>query len=288
MSELSGPDTPWILVTNDDGIESPALVPLLTELASVAPVRALVPARERSWSSKTMSRFESLAVTEVQVGGGLTVMTASGSPADCANLGIFSLWPTPPSLVVSGINMGANAGLSFLLSSGTVGAAMEGVLSGIPAVASSVKLRNADYRRWTARANLDDLNGLWRNAAIVSCEIAAEVLSGGLPDGASMLSVNMPSDTRPETPRRFAGVTPTTYGAFYARTDGGCYEHELTGLQVLEDEDGDMAAIERGEVAITPLQFTFEVAVRGEDRRRFERHSAAPTTPQADDTSARA
>ena len=287
MSELSGTDSPWVLVTNDDGMESPALMPLLTELASVAPVRALVPAEERSWSSKTMSRFESLAVTEVQVGGDLTVMTLNGSPADCANLGIFSLWPTRPSLVVSGINMGANAGLSFLLSSGTVGAAMEGVLSGIPAVASSVKLRDADYRRWTERAELDDLNGLWQSAAIVSSEIAAEVLSGGLPDGASMLSVNMPPDTTPETPRRFAGVTPTTYGAFYARTEGGCYQHELAGLQVLEDDDGDMAAIERGEVAITPLQFTFEVAVRAEDRRRFERSASRNTSPP-DETSARA
>ena len=117
---------PWLLVTNDDGPDSPALLPLLRELSQLGDVRVLIPDTERSWSSKTMTRGGRLRVVETEMDG-FTVTTLNGSPADCANLGIHNIWPTPPALVVSGVNMGANAGLSFLLSSGTVAAAVEGM-----------------------------------------------------------------------------------------------------------------------------------------------------------------
>ena len=84
-----------ILVTNDDGPDSPALLPLLRELSELADVRTLVPDTERSWSSKTMSRSGRLRITETQMGG-FPVATLNGSPADCANLGVHNLCATPP------------------------------------------------------------------------------------------------------------------------------------------------------------------------------------------------
>ncbi|MGI9603190.1 MAG: 5'/3'-nucleotidase SurE, partial [Acidimicrobiales bacterium] len=127
-------DRPWILLTNDDGVESPALGPIATQLTQLAPVRIVVPDRERSWIGKAMSRFEPVTTTEHRIDDHLAV-AVSGYPADCAQLGVRSLFPTPPALVVSGINIGANHGTSYVSASGTIGAALEGAMVGIPAIA---------------------------------------------------------------------------------------------------------------------------------------------------------
>ena len=264
-------EVPWVLVTNDDGIDSPALVPLVRELGSLTYVRALVPAGECSWSAKTLSRFASLDLTPVQRDG-IAIWTADGSPADCANLGVHNLTRTRPDLVVSGINVGMNAGSSFLLSSGTVGAAIEGMLSGIPAVAFSVQMREEDYSLWRANRDLSHLEELWGAAAVVAREVVEELLAGGMPTGASLVSVNMPVAVTPDTPRELTGVTPTTYGSFFARNDTGRLEHRYSGVEVVATrEDGDIEALERGVVAITPLQLDLDVLPTAEDRRRFGR-----------------
>ena len=159
----------WVLVTNDDGCDSPGLVPLMRELLARSEVSALVPEREYSWSSKTMSRFGELEYTPRERES-IPFFTANGSPADCANLGIHKLKPSRPSLLVSGINIGANAGLAYLLSSGTIGAAVEGMLSGIPAVALSLQLHREDYRDWRTNRNPDRLGNTFCRAAAVAAE----------------------------------------------------------------------------------------------------------------------
>jgi len=185
---------------------------------------------------------------------------------------VYNLSDTRPALVVSGVNIGMNAGSSFLLSSGTVGAAIEGMLSGIPAAAFSVQLREEDYGIWRTRRNLDHLAPLWDNAAIVAREVVEDLLAGGLPSGSTLLSVNMPAAVTPDTPRELTGVTPTTYGSFFARTETGRLEHRYSGVEVVAArEDGDIEALERGVVAITPLRFNLDVPPTAEDRRRFGR-----------------
>jgi 5'-nucleotidase len=267
--EVSGP---WVLLTNDDGVDSPALVPLLRELSAIVAVRAVVPATECSWTAKIMSRFERLEVEEVDREG-FAVWAVSGYPADCANLGMHTLFAEPPVLVVSGVNMGTNAGLAFLLSSGTVGAAIEGMLGGLPAAAFSVQLEGEDYARWRRHRELTPaVAELLDNTAVVTREVVAELLAGGLPHQASLLTVNMPPSTRPETPRRLTGVTATGYGSYFTTDGEGAYRYRFSGLQVREENArGDIAALERGEVAITPLRFAFEVPPTAEDCQRFER-----------------
>ena len=261
----------WILVTNDDGVDSPALVPLLRELSRIGEARAVVPVEECSWTSKIMSRFRKLRVDRVDREG-FDVWTVDGYPADCANLGVHSLFDEPPVLVVSGINMGSNAGLAFFLSSGTIGAAVEGVLGGIPSAAFSVQMEEADYTRWRRfRAVSPNVDGLLDRAAVVAREIVEELLRGGLPGNASMVSVNMPPNTTPRTPRRLTGMTPTGYGSYFARREGR-YVYCFSGLEVRGgDAEGDLAVLERGEVAITPVGFSLDVDPTPEDRRRFER-----------------
>jgi 5'-nucleotidase len=264
---------PWILLTNDDGADSPALMPFMRSLAELAPVRAVVPASERSWASKKMSRFGRLRLERRDASAG-ELWLLDGYPADCTNLGIHSLFPTPPALVVSGINVGANAGLAYFLSSGTVGAAVEGTLGGLPAAAFSLQLAPEDYRRWRQSRSMEGMEGMWEAAAEVGREVVAEIWRGGLPAGAALLNVNMPPGVGVETPRRFAGLASSTYGAFFApEEEAGHYSYSLQGLRLLESDGcSDIEALERGEVAITPVRFAFEAEAPAQDRRRFERN----------------
>lgn len=272
MTEQTSEENPWILVTNDDGVDSPALDPLLNELSALAPVRAVVPASECSWTGKIMSRFSVLAprkMTDTRH----EVWAVDGYPADCANLGLHSLFGTRPALVLSGINMGTNAGLAYLLSSGTVGAAVEGMLGGVPAAAFSVHLEVADYARWRRERTLTAAGRtLLEHAAVVTREIADELLHGGMPGDASVLTVNMPSTTLPGTPRRLAPVTPTGYGAYFAPDASGRFAYAFSGLRTRAPlSDGDLAVLDRGEVALSPLRFKLDAAVPEADRKRFER-----------------
>lgn len=266
-------DGDWLLVTNDDGVDSPALRPLLRSLGALAPVRAVVPVRELSWSAKTLSRFARLrlqAVAETDLPAELH--TLDGSPADCASVGIHNLMGCPPRLVVSGVNIGANAGTAYLLSSGTVGAAVESSLSGVPAVAFSLQLHAADYARWRHRRDLAGLDAGWQRAAEVAAEITAEILAGGLPEGAQLMSVNLPPGADRDTPRVLTGVTETSYGPFFRRAADGRLEHVDPRLtRTGADGQGDLEALDRGRVAITPLSFRLDVSPTPRDRARFER-----------------
>jgi len=195
-----------------------------------------------------------------------------GYPADCANLGIHTLFSSRPALVVSGVNVGANAGLAYFLSSGTIGAAVESALSGVPALAFSAELSAEDYARWRRHRELEALAPLWENAALIARELVAEAWRSGLPDGACLLSVNLPPTATLQTPRRFAPLTSTSYGAFFARCGAAEFSYSLSGLRVNHPEArGDLAALGRGEVALTPIRFALDAEPAEADRRRFER-----------------
>jgi len=263
---------PWILVTNDDGVDSPALPPLLPALASLGRVRAVVPASECSWTAKIMSRF-ALLTPRLQRRSEAEVWGVDGYPADCANLGIHSLFDCPPALVVSGVNLGTNAGLAFALSSGTVGAALEAALAGVPAVAFSVELRPEDYAEWRrCRVLRDEARELLERGAAVAAEIVAEVLRGGLPGDASLMSVNMPSSLRLDSPRRLAPLTATAYGPYFSRRGDGRFGYHFSGLRICAPApQGDLAVLARGEVALTPIRLVLDAAISAADRTRFER-----------------
>lgn len=126
-----------ILVTNDDGIQSEGLPALRGALSPIGDVSIIAP--ERNWSvsghSKTMDR--PLRVREVELADGQVAFATDGTPSDCVSLGVLGFLPRKPHLVVSGINMGANLGEDITYS-GTVAAAMESLISGLPAIAVSL------------------------------------------------------------------------------------------------------------------------------------------------------
>lgn len=125
-----------ILITNDDGVNAPGLLSLKQALEAVARVEVFAPDRNWSAASRTRTFHKPLRVDEVRLLDGSRGYAASGTPSDCVSLALLGLLDRVPDLIVSGINDGLNLGRDVSYS-GTVAAAMEGVRSGVPAVAVS-------------------------------------------------------------------------------------------------------------------------------------------------------
>ena len=244
----------YLLVTNDDGIDSPSLVPFMQALSALAPARAVVPARERSWIGKAITRFDDIRV-ETTERDGVEIHVADGFPADCVQLGVHSLFDERPEMVVSGINLGLNHGRAFLLSSGTVGAAAEGSIAGLPAVAFSTG-DLTDQVNWGAFAWSASPEELWDRAASVAVDVLASIRAIGFPTDVDVLSVNYPHEADLTTPRALTGLARTGYDSIFNESTPGLYAHAFDGgLRVEEPVAGtDHEALQRGQVAITPIR----------------------------------
>jgi 5'-nucleotidase len=259
-----------ILLTNDDGIDSPLLVPLVHALQRLGTVRVVVPSTERSWVGKAITRFDVVHAQPTQRDG-LRMYAVSGTPADCVSLGVHTIFPDPPHLVVSGINLGLNFGLAFLLSSGTVGAALEAWIAGIPAIAFSMAIPNDAYglsgaQRIAALGNRPVL------AAAAAADIVEPLLQSGFPDEIDCFSVNMPADVKHDTPRLIARVTRSRYGPLFVPGPEGGYLHRFQSLTALEaSDDGDMQVLARGCTAITPLRLDVSASLSNPLRDVLER-----------------
>ena len=130
--------TQHILVTNDDGVFAPGLLSLAQEMRRLGKVSILAP--DHNWSGgghvKTLDR--ALRVKEVRLADGMQAFAGDGAPSDCVALAVLGYFKEPIDLVVSGINAGANLGHDVTYS-GTVTAAMEAVIAGVPGIAVSLE-----------------------------------------------------------------------------------------------------------------------------------------------------
>lgn len=168
-----------ILVTNDDGITAPGLFALAQAMRALGTVSVVAP--DHNWSAsghvKTLER--PLRVKETLLPDGSTALASDGAPSDCVALALLGLLPEPVDLVVSGINPNENVGHDVTYS-GTVTAAMEAVIGGIPGVAVSL------YRSEDQRGVLD-----YAPAARIARRIVQAVITYGLPKGV-LLNINVP------------------------------------------------------------------------------------------------
>lgn len=129
-------DHPHILITNDDGIHAPGIHHLWKALSKIANISVVAPTIEQSASSLAITLRTPLRLESLKWQGDKTVWHVNGTPADCVKLALSVVLTSPPSLIVSGINRGSNAGRNILYS-GTVAAVIEGVLHNIPGIAFS-------------------------------------------------------------------------------------------------------------------------------------------------------
>jgi len=232
-----------ILVTNDDGVDSPGLSALARALQSVESVCVIAPNRNWTAAGHTKTLDRPLRVTQIKLPGTrLDAFSSDGSPSDCVALGLLGLAPERPRLVVSGINTGPNMG-SDITYSGTVSAAMEGVVSGVPAIAVSL----ADYYEWD-----------FRYAAQFAARLARRVLREGL-DKDVLLNVNVPRGRRPDV----KGVQVTRLGRreyndeLIRRTDPVGREYFWIGGAPpggAGEPGTDLHAVAAGYVSVTPIQ----------------------------------
>ena len=132
-------ERPLALISNDDGFESVFLRELTKAAGGLFEIVVCAPADEQSWIGHAISRHRRL-VPEAIKGFPGTAYKLNGTPADCVNFALGHLMPREPDIVISGINLGYNVTLPMVLSSGTVGAALEGTLHGIRSVATSMAL----------------------------------------------------------------------------------------------------------------------------------------------------
>ena len=165
-------DRPHILVTNDDGIHSEGIKTLAKALSEVGDVFVVAPDRERSAIAHSLTLHRPLRVDRVKK----NVYALDGTPADCVHLAINSILPGRPRLVVSGINKGGNLG-DDVTYSGTVSAAFEGTLLGVPSFAISL----------VARSRFK-----FQPAARFAVRVARRILKKGLPPD-TLLNINVPN-----------------------------------------------------------------------------------------------
>jgi 5'-nucleotidase len=242
----------WILVTNDDGIDAKALLPLSRALGEIATVRVVAPDIERSWVGKAITRFEPVEVTRIDVDG-MEMYSCTGYPADCVQVGANSMFDEPPALVVSGINLGQNHGSAYLQSSGTVGAALEASLSGVDGLAVSAGMQG-DFHKWREWALTEDSLPMWERLSAITVDLAATMLEAG-PQGVA-LSVNLPDHADLDTQRRLTTVADTRYERLFRQESPGRFVHDYQGgLHHDSTLDGtDIGASADGFVAITPVR----------------------------------
>jgi 5'-nucleotidase len=235
-----------ILVTNDDGVQAPGLMTLAQELRKIGSVTVFAP--NRNWSAsghvKTMDR--PLRVQETQLADGTPAFSSDGAPSDCVALPLLGLIEDKVDLVVSGINPNANIGHDVTYS-GTVTAAMEAVICGIPGIAVSLDSPEKHDKLLE-----------YSTAANVARRIAERVLEEGLQEGV-LLNVNVPYLQENE----LQGYMITRQGlrlyrdALDRRIDPRGQPYYWIGGEAPTgvDEPGtDFGALQAGYVSITPLK----------------------------------
>lgn len=164
-------------MTNDDGVRAPGLQAVAEALKSVGEVTIVAPAENQSGKGHSLSITDPVYVDQVSLPGGLQALAATATPASTVKIALLSLVKEKPNLVVSGINRGYNLGMTAYVS-GTVGAAREAALHGIPAIASSMDVTE----------NWNDYSA----AARFTAEVAAMVKRDGLPPGV-FINMNVPA-----------------------------------------------------------------------------------------------
>lgn len=227
-----------ILVTNDDGIGAAGIKALAAALQELGNVTVVAPDRERSAVGHSLTLHSPLRVFELREGW----YAVDGTPTDCVNMGIHSLLPAPPDLVVSGVNHGGNMG-DDVTYSGTVAAAMEANLMGIPSLAVSLATYGPSDH--------------FSDAARVALQVCHTIIKLGLPSD-TFLNLNVPN-------LPFASIKPplitrqgkrSFVGKIVDKTDPRGRKYYWIGSEepsFLDDEGTDFNAVGRGHASLTPL-----------------------------------
>ena len=231
-----------ILLTNDDGILHPGLAALRWAVADLGELTVVAPDSPQSATGRSITLHDPIVCERVHVDGQFWGFGLSGRPADCVKLAVRELMNGRPDLVLAGINPGANVGVNVFYS-GTVAAAAEGAMLGVPSVAFSLDTG-------------EEIN--FRRAARIARWVLDALLSAGLGPG-HLINVNIPALSS-QTPRGVKVIAQSTAAITESyrleeRREGRCiyrlgqhYEH------VAPPPETDVTALAEGYITVTPLQ----------------------------------
>ena len=234
---------PRILLTNDDGIYSKGIYALWEAMCEIGEVTVMAPNTEKSAVGHAITISDPVGIEPCNRHGDFKGYAVNGTPADCVKIAIGSFLDKKPNIVVSGINAGANVGTNILYS-GTVSAAAEGTMLGVPSVAFSLN---------TFKANNYDLS------KEVAKKMTTNVLKHGLPKG-TLLNVNIPKCEISEC----KGYKITTQGKEYfivviykRESPRGRLYYWMSGKIVNNDmsDEQDGYAVINNWVSVSPIQY---------------------------------
>jgi 5'-nucleotidase len=194
-----------LLVTNDDGINSVFLHELVFALKSAGHELAVVaPLTEQSWTGASKTRNQSVQSVKADEGFGCPTWTVDGTPSDCVNIALAHLVPGQMDAVVSGMNVGFNCTLGFVIASGTVAGAWEGALHGLPAMAVSQDVSEETYYDLKEHGGKPgpELAATLKESASHAARLAGALLPATPPRSFTVHNLNMPFPCSPNTPVR--------------------------------------------------------------------------------------
>ncbi|MEX1248704.1 MAG: 5'/3'-nucleotidase SurE [Anaerolineales bacterium] len=245
---------PQILLTNDDGVNSPGLWAAAEALSSLGYVWVAAPREQSSGMGRSMPPSSDGIITTQSLtvhGKEWTIYAVGGTPAQTVQHAILEIMPTPPDLVVAGINYGTNFGTGVTIS-GTVGAALEGASHGVPSLAVSLE---TEHKYHLSNSNEIDFKG----AAHFTTLLAGLLLDKKFPDDVHMLKVEVPADATPVTPWMMTRLSRLRFYLPTAPVRSSWVEPGSTGYEQVPDsstfaEDSDVfAVIVKRQVAVTPI-----------------------------------
>ncbi|HVN56001.1 MAG TPA: 5'/3'-nucleotidase SurE [Anaerolineaceae bacterium] len=248
------PEKYQILLTNDDGIQSPGLWAAAEALSTLGYVTVVAPREQSSGTGRSMPLTSDGIIRKLTMRvhqQEWTVYSVGGTPAQAVQHAIFEIMPVRPDLVVSGINYGENVGLGVTIS-GTVGAAMEAASFGIPALAVSLQTDEAYYLSYSKEIQFE-------TAGIFTARFAGMALAVGcFPPDVDLLKIDLPAGATPDTPWE---ITRQSRSRYYETVKPNRQTWEEPGLMdirldvnVQEPEGTDIHAMAKKRVvSVTPI-----------------------------------
>lgn len=247
---------PLALLTNDDGIDSWFLRVMVEAMAESFEVVVAAPMGEQSWIGRAMSRRREVHIADYHDFPG-PAYALDGTPSDCVNIALGHLVEQRPSVVCSGINLGYNACLPLILSSGTVAGAMEGAFWGLPALAFSHVIPQVEFeaiRKNHGRVEGDFAESL-NAAAIFARDLALKVLDEKTDASHPVVhNINFPKRTYPDTEIARTMPAPMPMHSLFERETAGSFQF----AKVERDPNvgkglNDMQALNDGKISHTVL-----------------------------------
>jgi 5'-nucleotidase len=239
-----------VMVTNDDSVQSNGIIELARAASKHAETIIVAPEQPQSATALSLTFHKPLRVSKVRRER-FECYAVSGSPGDCVMVGVNKVLPRRPDLVVSGINIGDNDTFQDILASGTVAAALESAITGIPAIAFSMQVPGESM------FTLEYDQPSFTNAGIIAGEIIRDVLENGMPEGAEILNVNFPQKVLPSTPIKLTDVGRRKYTdkVIVRRDPRGRAYYWLFGEKLSEfpERTDAEAVLVRKHVSITPI-----------------------------------